>query len=450
MVAPTSSELANSAMAAVEVVRHYQEGKWNGFINLVTHVEIGNEPDSSFFWPATYTKEEFYALYSDTAKAIRAAFPTLMIGGPAITLSGYKGATGQQWTRGFLDHVKSSGAPLDFLSWHTYTNTPDDYTTGATFYRTELANRGFTSTEQHVTEWHTHVTPTNDVTADAANVETRTLGKAAAITTTSWINLQLAGIKQAFIYRANDPGVTDHSRYGLFSTEGLARKPALAFSLWSEFAGYTDRIDPSASATVSGLKALAAQRSDGQIAVLVANMGTASKRYTIGFSDTRRLSDYALSLKTVDDSHTLLDVTTPTGTSFDIAANSVQLLTLHVRTGSFSASSTSFGTAAGLLLGANLQVAGADIGNPGLVYLAALAGNSFYFHDGTAWVPYISGDLPIYSNGALPAVLSVPVFDVATNAAGLAGVQLFMGYGSSANEMVSATRYKSIYTFTNN
>ncbi len=323
---PTASERANWVKAVVEVVRHYQEGKWNGFTNLVTYVEIGNEPDSKYFWPSIYTKEEFYALYSDTAIALRAAFPTLKIGGPGVTKSGYQAGIGQQWTRGFLDYVKSKGAPLDFFSWHTYSNTPEDFTTGASFYQTELNNRGFTNTEQHVTEFHTTITASNDPSLDSANIDTRTMGKGAALITATWINLQQSGIKQAFIYRANDPSPVDHQRYGLFATDGTARRTALAFSLWSEFSGYTSRIDPSASATVSGIKALAAQRSDGSFAVLVANTGSTSASWTLAFFDTRSLPNYSLSLKTVDDTHSAVSVSTPASTSIDITPNSVQLL----------------------------------------------------------------------------------------------------------------------------
>ena len=96
-----SSERANWVKAAVEIIRHYQEGKWSGYTGLVNSVEIGNEPDSSYFWPNSYTKEEFYQLYADTAKAIRAAFPTMMIGGPGITQGGFSNTSGQAWVRGF-------------------------------------------------------------------------------------------------------------------------------------------------------------------------------------------------------------------------------------------------------------------------------------------------------------------------------------------------------------
>jgi len=115
-VAPSSGERANWTQAAVEVVRHYQEGKWSGYTGLIATVEIGNEPDSSNFWPSPYTKEDFFKLYSDTAKAIRAAFPTMKIDGPGITSSGFATTPGKQWTLAFLDYVKAAGAPLDFIS----------------------------------------------------------------------------------------------------------------------------------------------------------------------------------------------------------------------------------------------------------------------------------------------------------------------------------------------
>ncbi len=451
VVAPTPSERANWVKAAVEVVRHYQEGKWNGFTNMVSHVEIGNEPDSQYFWPTTYTKEEFYALYSDTAKAISAAFPTLKIGGPGVTQGGFKGTAGQQWTRSFIDYVKNAGAPLDFFSWHIYTNTPDEYTTGAVFYRAELDSRGYTGTESHLTEWNTHAqTGATDAPTIASNESLRIKAQGAALNTATWINLQQQGVTQSFFYRANNPSVTDPEKYGLFWPDGLPTKTALAFSLWSEFATYGDRIDPVASTTVSGLKALATQRSDGQVAILVANTGTTTVKWTVGFSDTRMLSDFALSLKTVDDNHALVYVSIPTGTSFDIAANTVQLLTLHAPNGSFSASATSFGTSSAALLAATLQVAGSHIGVTGTVYLAANLGDQWWFHNGIGWVYFTGGNFPAYSIGTLPALVSVPIFGAATNTESLAGIQLYMGYGANANEMLSAVRYRLIYTFANN
>jgi hypothetical protein len=325
--APTAAERPNWVKAAVEVVRHYQEGKWSGTTGLVNSVEIGNEPDSSAFWPSSYTKEEFYKLYSDTALALRAAFPTLKIGGPGITQSGFSNSAGQTWVRNFMDYVKASGAPLDFFSWHLYSNVPADYSTGAAFYRNELNSRGYGASEIHVTEWNTAIQHgSTDPLVLAANLEYRTKAKGAALNTMSWMYLQQNGIAKAYFYRGNNNSSTDLERYGLFAVDGSATRSALAFALWSEFSTYESRIDPTASATISGLKALAAQRSNGQVAILVANAGTTSANWSAGFTDSRLLSNYALSLSTVDDNNTQTVVSTPTGTVFSIAPNTVQML----------------------------------------------------------------------------------------------------------------------------
>lgn len=324
---PSASERENWVKAAVEVIRHYHEGKWSGYTGLVNSVEIGNEPDSPNFWPSPYTKEEFYQLYVDTANAIRAAFPTMKIGGPGITQSGFSNSTGQTWVRSFMDYVKASGAPLDFFSWHLYSNVPADFTTGAAFFRSELDSRGYTASESHVTEWNTRIQHgTTDPIVLAANLEYRTKAKGAALLTTSWMNLHQNGIRQSFFYRGNDPTLTDQERYGLFSTDGAARKSAQAFALWADFSTNDTRIDPAASASISGLKALAAQRSNGQVAILIANTGTTSVNWSAAFADSRVFSDYALSLRTVDDSTTQTSVSTPTGSVFSIAPNTVQML----------------------------------------------------------------------------------------------------------------------------
>jgi hypothetical protein len=448
VVAPSTSERANWTQAAVEVVRHYQEGKWSGYTGLIATVEIGNEPDSSFFWPSPYTKEDFFKLYSDTAKAIRAALPTIKIGGPGITQSGFANTTGKQWTTAFLDYIKAAGAPLDFFSWHVYTNLPDDYVTAASYYRSELDKRGYTATELHITEWNTHAqSGATDATTIASNESLRVKAQGAAVNTTAWINLQQQGVTQSYFYRANTRSPTDPEKYGLFTSDGIPTKTGLAFSLWSEFAAYSDRIDPVASATVSGLKALAAQRADGQVAVLVANTGSASKKWTLSFSDTRKLSSYALSLKTIDDSHSLMNVTTPAAADIDIAANTVQLLTLHATGGVFGATATNFGASGGMLLGANLQTAGADYGQSRSVYLLAILGSTIVFNDGSKWITWLAGNFPTYYSGAMPALLSVPILSAVTPTQSLTGVQVYMGYGTSANEMVSASRYKAILTF---
>lgn len=72
--------------------------------------ELWNEPDI-FYWRGT--PEEFYELYSVTARAVRSVLPGAKVGGPAVT------GGGDGFLRGFLQHTRDQQDPIDFVSFHT-------------------------------------------------------------------------------------------------------------------------------------------------------------------------------------------------------------------------------------------------------------------------------------------------------------------------------------------
>ncbi|UFU06569.1 GH39 family glycosyl hydrolase [Ruania halotolerans] len=72
--------------------------------------ELWNEPDI-FYWRGT--PQEFYDLYSVTARAVRSVLPHAKVGGPAVT------GGGVEFMRGFLQHTRDQSDPLDFVSFHT-------------------------------------------------------------------------------------------------------------------------------------------------------------------------------------------------------------------------------------------------------------------------------------------------------------------------------------------
>ena len=72
--------------------------------------ELWNEPDI-FYWRGT--PEEFYELYSVTARAVRRVLPHAKVGGPAVT------GSGAEFLRGFLAHTSAKDDALDFVSFHT-------------------------------------------------------------------------------------------------------------------------------------------------------------------------------------------------------------------------------------------------------------------------------------------------------------------------------------------
>ncbi|HPP79124.1 hypothetical protein, partial [Methanospirillum sp.] len=65
---PDPQEYENWSDAAMKVISHYREGLWDGFSSGIRYVEIWNEPDNTHFWPKPHKREDFFQLYSITAK----------------------------------------------------------------------------------------------------------------------------------------------------------------------------------------------------------------------------------------------------------------------------------------------------------------------------------------------------------------------------------------------
>lgn len=79
-------------------------------------IEVWNEPNLCTFWKDA-DREEYLKLYKVTAQAVKAVDEGFKVGGPAIC-----GVEDEQWLRSFLEFVKKSNAPLDFVTRHHYTS----------------------------------------------------------------------------------------------------------------------------------------------------------------------------------------------------------------------------------------------------------------------------------------------------------------------------------------
>jgi hypothetical protein len=126
------------------IVMHYNQGWANGFMYAIRYFEIWNEPDFTPFW--TGTGEQYHELYKKIAIAIKEVDPTALVGGPANSTFNDK-----MKTRGSLmKYIKDNNLPLDFYSFHKYTNKsqdPMDYARMAQSFRDELDMFGFTKAE---------------------------------------------------------------------------------------------------------------------------------------------------------------------------------------------------------------------------------------------------------------------------------------------------------------
>ncbi len=163
------------------IVRHYNEGWADGFHFGLTYWEIWNEPDCDYrenrpsaTWQGT--REQFFSLYETASKHLKASFgDSICIGGPASTgfnpfmtydpdLEGvdpqYAHRDNQpayriDWAHKFLQFVKETGSPMDFFSWHAYSNVgAKTLINSAGYCRKLLAKYGFENVPDHLNEWN--------------------------------------------------------------------------------------------------------------------------------------------------------------------------------------------------------------------------------------------------------------------------------------------------------
>lgn len=131
----------------INIIRHYNEGWNSGFEWNIEYWEIWNEPDNiPKMWSGDYMG--YCKFYAVVAKKIKARFPHIKIGGPAITH--YTPAHTAQ----FLDACIKNDAALDFFSWHSYTDSIENIVSQPAVVRKHLDEAGFTNTELQLNEWH--------------------------------------------------------------------------------------------------------------------------------------------------------------------------------------------------------------------------------------------------------------------------------------------------------
>lgn len=83
---------------------------------LTWPVEVWNEPNLRTFWKDA-DMQEYFKLYKITSEAVKAVDEGFHVGGPAIC-----GVDDEVWLRSFLEFVRESHAPLDFVTRHHYTS----------------------------------------------------------------------------------------------------------------------------------------------------------------------------------------------------------------------------------------------------------------------------------------------------------------------------------------
>ena len=144
------------ANACVGIIKHYNDAWANGFRYGIKYWEIWNEPENRpAMW--TGTDDDYFQLYTTAAARIKAEFPDLKVGGPSVGFSGtFRDGVFQpsSFVTNFLVRCHLASVPLDFFSWHCYTDDPAELTTRARAIRRLLDRHGFITTESHLNEWN--------------------------------------------------------------------------------------------------------------------------------------------------------------------------------------------------------------------------------------------------------------------------------------------------------
>lgn len=134
------------------MIRHFNYGWAGGKHYGIEYWEIWNEPDldpddspNKRTWGGT--KAQFFDLYEITAKHLKSKFPELKIGGPALAHS-------VEWAKDFIEEMARRKAPIDFFSWHIYSEDVAPMLYKGKKYREFLDANGYEKAESICNEWN--------------------------------------------------------------------------------------------------------------------------------------------------------------------------------------------------------------------------------------------------------------------------------------------------------
>jgi hypothetical protein len=328
------------AAVCAGIVRHYNFGWAGGFRYNIRYWEIWNEPENRpQMWSGS--DEDYYRLYGVTAKALKARWPDLKVGGPAVGWSGeVVGETlkATPFLKGFLEYCERESAPLDFFSWHIYTNDPAAVAARAKAVRRCLDESGFAGTESHLNEWN--FLPNNDwgpmIGRDGKVRQAwyEDLGgpQGAAFTASVLLMLQDSPVAVANYYSADTGG------FGLFNWYGAPRKTFYAFKAFKALLDTPLRVE-AAGGDAGRMAACAGMARDkASAAILIANYRSSQDKLDVTAKNLPWDGQTAYEFFIVDGQRDLEKVRTgvlPSGNfklPVDLKAPAVGLVTLRKST----------------------------------------------------------------------------------------------------------------------
>lgn len=180
-------DFAKWARVCEKIIAHYNEGWADGYKLGIEYWEIWNEPDNfpdikdNQMWKGTF--EEYLELYKVTSLHLRKTFPNIKIGGYSscgfyniykdtvawIANSSDRTEYFIECFHKFLSFVKENNLPLDFFSWHSYSDKAEQNVGFEKYAHQTLKEYGFENTESILNEWNPGIDKRGTL-EDSANI----------------------------------------------------------------------------------------------------------------------------------------------------------------------------------------------------------------------------------------------------------------------------------------
>jgi len=277
---------------------------------IVTHWEIGNEPDIGENGGCPYLitdPEEYGEYYSMTIRPILETFPEARVGGPALA------DIHSAMLPGFIDYCRRTGTQLDFISWHLYSSEIGLHAELVRLAKSLLRDYPDPKPELMVTEWNRRLADPVSV-EDYAYEPRRASSVASAI-----ISMMSAGLDWSFYYHLwdqtnfpeefapffSEAGVAGMARHwnevphrlGLFSVDEHVRPQYFVYQMLSRLG------DERLAARASGDMRVLAGRNEASVNVMLVNHSTEERCDRAAVLRFRNLSPglKRLTVRRIDD-----------------------------------------------------------------------------------------------------------------------------------------------------
>lgn len=212
------------AQICLGIIRHLNEGWADGHHFNIRYWEIWNEPDNpskGCMWNGT--DQQYFDLYAAASVAIKAYDSTLKVGGYGATM------VNDEFLMNFLAQCRDRQLPLDFFSWHTYTQEASSIVSNARKVKKALNDFGYGNAESHLNEWNYAPIEAGVDASDAAKTRRYVFDAMHGAKGMSFDAAVMIALLDEDVNVANFYDVAASSIWGLFDPYGVPYKSFCAF-----------------------------------------------------------------------------------------------------------------------------------------------------------------------------------------------------------------------------